>query len=123
MQRFAAAIGEQQAAIDGEFIALGVAAEIVMIVEDEDARLRMALAVEIGRRKPADAAADHDKVVALLHRKRIESGKIAVAQRMGGLERAVVMAAQASQRGRIAAGRRKVAPPASAPRPPSAPCR
>ena len=39
LQRFAAAVAEDQAAIEVELVALGVAAEIVVVVEDQDARL------------------------------------------------------------------------------------
>ena len=46
-------------------------------------------AVEPRGRKPADAAADHDEIVALLERRSPTSGKRrAYAQRVGGLERA-----------------------------------
>ena len=38
LQRFAAAVTEHETAVDGEFVALGVAAEIVAIVENENAR-------------------------------------------------------------------------------------
>ena len=42
LHRLAAAIADDQALIDAEFVALGMPAEIVVIVEDEDARLRLA---------------------------------------------------------------------------------
>src|SRR5262249_43555146 len=68
LQRLAAAVADDGAAIDRELVTLGVAAEIVMVVEDEDARvLARCAAVEPRRRKPADAAADHDEVIAFLN--------------------------------------------------------
>src|SRR5271170_7132852 len=43
-----------------------MSAEVVMIVEDENARLlSRRLAVEMSRRQTTDAAADHDQVVTL----------------------------------------------------------
>src|SRR5262249_27100183 len=66
IDRLAAAIADHQAAIDRELVALGVTAEIVVIVEHEDARLRPhSTAVEPCGREPADAAADHDQVITL----------------------------------------------------------
>ena len=103
LQRLAAAIADDAAAVEGELVALGVAAEIVVIVENQDAGGRLGAAVEPRRRKPADAAADHDEVVGLLDRQAIDR-KFAPfsCERMGGLERAFVLAAQPRQRGRVA---------------------
>ena len=71
--RLAAAVPEHEAAVEGEFVALGVAAEIVVVVEDEDAGgWPGGAAVEPGGRKPADAGTDHDEIVALLDRRAAE---------------------------------------------------
>jgi hypothetical protein len=69
-QGFAAPIAEQQAlAVDLELVALGMAAKIVVIFEDEDLRrLAKGLAIEPGCCEPADAAADHYQIVLLLAR-------------------------------------------------------
>ena len=107
IDRFAAAVADDQTPIDVELVALGMAAEIVVIVEDEDARGRAGAAIEPGRCQPADAAADHDQVVALLDRQPVEGETPACArQRVRDLERAVVLAAQSGERGRIAHRRR-----------------
>ena len=59
--------------------------------------------VEPGRGEPADAAADHDQIVSLLDRQAVEGEAFGLrAQRVRDLERAVVLAAQAGQRRRIA---------------------
>ncbi len=80
-----------------------MAAEIIMVVEHEDARLRPGAAIEVSGREPADAAADHDQVVALL---RLEpAGRIMgwrAGDRMRGLEAADVLPAQARERRRVA---------------------
>ena len=102
LQRLAAAIADDQAAIEPKFVALGMAAEIVVIVEDEDARRRVGAAVEPGRRQPADPAADHHEVVALLDRQPAEGERPAVAQLVADLERAGMMAAHPGERRRIA---------------------
>ena len=60
------AVGDPQLAAGTELVALGVAAEVVVVVEDQHARLRAgARAVEIRGGEAADAAADDDEVVGL----------------------------------------------------------
>ena len=80
-----------------------MAAEIIVVVEDEDAGgWPGGAAVEPGGRKPADAGTDHDEIVALLDR--CGADRIApalVRLRVRGLERAGVLAAQPGERGRI----------------------
>ena len=59
-----AAVSEEGAVADAEFVALGVAAEVVVIVEEEDAGLFAgALAIEVGGCETADAGADDDEIV------------------------------------------------------------
>jgi hypothetical protein len=65
--------------IETEFIALGVAAKVVVVVENEDARLRFGAAIEPSSGKPADAAADYHEVVALLDRHGVKRKGRAVA--------------------------------------------
>ena len=103
LQRLAAAVADDAAAIEREFVALGVAAEIVVVVEDQDAGGWLGAPVEPRRRKPADAAADHDQIVGFLDRQAVD-GKLAAfaRERMGDLERAFMLAAQPGQRRRIA---------------------
>ena len=89
-----------------ELVALGVAAEIVVIVEDEDARARARRAIELRRRQPADAAAHDHQVVAFAGAATARlRPEIAVAQAMRVLEDAGVAAAQAGEGRRIVSGR------------------
>ena len=78
-------------------------AEIVVIVEDQNARPRTSAPIEPRRRQSADAGTDHDEVVALLDRKPVGGEAVIPARlRVRGLERAFVLAAQPGERGRIA---------------------
>src|SRR5262249_32114947 len=52
IDRLAAAVADQEAPIDRELVALGVAAEIIMVVEHKDARLRPGAAIEMRGREP-----------------------------------------------------------------------
>ena len=65
--------------------------------------------VEPRRRQTADAAADHDEVIALVDRSAAERERLAVAQLVADRGRAIVLAAQAGERGRIAPGQRRAA--------------
>ena len=62
--------------------------------------------VEPCGRQTADAAADHDKIIALVDRSAAERERLAVAQLVADLDRAFMLAAHAGQRGRIASGLR-----------------
>ncbi len=79
-----------------------MAAEIVVIVEDQHAGLRLRRAIERGGGEPADSAADDDKIIALDRAFRLAERR-AVAQAMRGLERAGMAAAHSCQRGRVGA--------------------
>ena len=57
-----AAVQQMHAAVDVELVALGVAAEVVVIVEHQHAAARRAGAEEVCGRESADAAADDDEV-------------------------------------------------------------
>src|SRR5262249_8800902 len=109
LERLAAAVADDGAPIDRELVALGVAAEIVMVVEDQNARvLARHATVEPRRGKAAAAAADHDEVVALLDRQAIDRIAPSLAgDRMRHFERAVVLATQSAERRRIARGIRR----------------
>jgi hypothetical protein len=103
LDRLAAAIADQCARPGGEFVALGVAAEIVVIVENENAGLRTDRAtIEPCRGEAADAAADHDQIVSLFAWRIVDAEAPALAREgMRDFERAGMLAAQASQRRRI----------------------
>src|SRR5690606_20653144 len=60
---FSAAVADARRAADGELIALGVAAEVVMVIENQDPRLRLFLPEEVRGRQTADATADDYQVV------------------------------------------------------------
>src|SRR5262249_12305879 len=104
VDRLAAAVTDDQSTVDSELVAFGVAAEIIGVVEHQNARRRPCRAtIEPSGRQPADPAADHDEVVALLERQSIEGEPRARARlRVRGLERAWVLAPQAGQCRRIA---------------------
>jgi hypothetical protein len=54
----------------GELVALGVTAEVITIVEHENACVGPdGTAIIPRRRKPADAAANHDQIIALIDRR------------------------------------------------------
>src|SRR5579863_6560963 len=61
-----AAVDQLQPPVEGELVALGVAAEVVVIVEDQDARPGAGvLAIVMRRGQAADAAAHDDEIVLL----------------------------------------------------------
>ena len=87
-----------------KFVALGMAAEVVVIIENQNPRVfPCALAEEIGGCQPADPAADDYEVVALAGICRIAEGirALAVAQAMGKGECSVMIAAHSHARGRV----------------------
>ena len=83
-----AAVQQVQAAVQTKLIALGMAAEIVVVIQDQNARPGPRVAVKHGRRQPADAAANNDQIV--LSVAGVVGGQCQrpVAQRMRRLERA-----------------------------------
>ncbi len=90
-----------------ELVALGVAAEIVVVVEDEDFRLAAdVLQIVVRGCEAAHAGADDDEVVGLAG---VGGGGDvdgpAIAQRVRNLERSDVIAAHPRQRRRIVSGR------------------
>src|SRR5215813_753503 len=107
LHRLAAAVAKDEPRAEPELVALGVAAEIVVVVEDENAGARTEGApVEPGGRKPADAGADDHEIVALLDRQPAEREGLAVAQLMSDLERAGMVSTHAGERRRVAEGLR-----------------
>ena len=64
--RLGAAIADEQAIADAELAAARVAAEIVVVVEDQDARLGLPLAIGPGRRQTGKPCAHYDEIVGLL---------------------------------------------------------
>ena len=68
LHRFAAAIADQQASVDLEFVAAGMSAEVIVIVENQNARGGARLVHEIRRREAADAGAHHREIDLLAHR-------------------------------------------------------
>src|SRR5882724_7707215 len=90
-------------AVQVEFVAFGVTAEIVMIVENEDAAMGLGLcAIEVRGGEAADAAADDDQVVFFARIGGRGPGR-AVAQCMSVLEGASMTAAQAGEQRRVIA--------------------
>lgn len=74
-----------------------MAAEIVVIVKNENARpLAGGLAIEMRRGEAADAASDDNEVVVFLDCRAVERKFLAITQVMRDLERARMVAAQAA---------------------------
>src|SRR5262249_7366800 len=79
-----------------------MAAEVVVIVEDEDAGVWSGpLAIEPGGRQAADAATDDDKIVMFLGRNPLDRKRLAFAQCMRGFERPRMMPAHSGEGRRI----------------------
>jgi hypothetical protein len=85
-----------------------MAAEIVMIIQDQDARRGAgARAIEMRRREAADSAAHNHEVVTLacFHRDSRRLPERAVAQGVSGIERSGMATAHTGKGGRVVAGR------------------
>ncbi len=95
IDRLAAAVADHQAAVDHELVALGVAAEIIVIVKNKNTRLgTRGAAIEPRSGKSADTTAHDYEVVAFFCRQGVDGKACAVARKfMCGLERAGVLAA------------------------------
>ena len=109
VDRLGAAVSDHQPTVVGELVALGVTAEVVVVVEDQDPRGRAGrLTVEERRRQAAQPGADDDQVVDLagIGGAGDLPGAAVARQRVRGLERPDVAAAQAGERGRIVGVRR-----------------
>jgi hypothetical protein len=81
----------------GELVPLGVASEVVVVIEDEDTSVvSHGLAVEVGGRETGDASSHNDEVVALV---RVEPvlPHLSVTHRMRDLPRAVVASPKAGR--------------------------
>src|SRR5206468_3668180 len=99
-----APVADQRAAADPELVTARVTTEVVVVVEDENARGGAGRLAEVpGRGQPADAGAHDDQIVALagVGGRTGPGPERPVAQRVGDFERAGVAAAQARQRGGI----------------------
>src|SRR5690242_8391053 len=84
-----------------------MAAEIIVIIENENARaVTERAAIEPRRGEPADAAADHDQIVSLFDRRILDAETPALVRKsMRHFERAGMLTAQPGQCRRIG-GRR-----------------
>ncbi len=103
--RLRPAVADQGSASELELVALGVAAEVVMIVEHQNARVRArGLPKEIRGSEPADAAADHDQVIHFTVFDDTLRPHAAVAELVGDFPGAVVRSSQSGQCGRIVGG-------------------
>ena len=103
VDRLRAAVAEIGAAVVNELVSLGVAAEVVVVVEHQDPRGRPGFPEKVRRRETADAGADDNQVVlfagGLWLGRRFPEGRIP--QRVEGLKRSRVRSAQAGQRRRV----------------------
>ena len=92
----AAAVADEQALVDRELVALGLTAEVVERIENEDTGVGPDSApIEPGSGKPADSPANHDEVIAFFDRKVIDRiAPIPGCKPVRDRERAGVLAAQ-----------------------------
>src|SRR5579871_2332833 len=89
---------------DVEFVALGMPTEIVVVVENQDARfLACCFAIEVRRGESADPSADNDQIVALtgINRRARRIPESAVPQCVRRIKRSWMTAAHSSQDRRI----------------------
>ena len=99
------AIYERKRVAEAKLIALGVAAEVIVIVENEHATsLRCLGAIKMRRGKPTDAAA-HDNEIIFFARVRARTCALAVTQCVRRLEGSGMAATHAGEQWRIVAGR------------------
>ncbi len=101
------AVGQQHAAFV-ELVALGVPAEVIVIVEYQNARRLAGVSpIEVGRRKPAEAAAHYHQVIAFASINGLAclDPKIAVTELVCHVERARVVASHAIASGWVITGR------------------
>ena len=104
-----AAVADEDPSLVAELVALGVASEVVVVVEDEDPALGAEdLPVEVGGSEAGQAAADDHQVmdVAILDVGPWPTRVVPVPRRMRRLEGAGVAAAQAGERRRVVVGAR-----------------
>src|SRR5882762_5476899 len=86
VDRLGAPVADEGLSVDDEFVAFGVAAEIVVGIQDQHTGVRAALPVEVCCRQAADAGADHGQIVAFGERRSRYVERGAVAQPMRRLE-------------------------------------
>ena len=58
-----AAVAEQGTAADIEFVALGMATEVIVIIENKDACAWISFAIKVGGRKTADSSSRDDEII------------------------------------------------------------
>ena len=63
-----AAVPDQHLAIDGELVAARMSAKVIVIIQNQNAGIRLRLLVVARRREPGEATADHHQIVGLIHR-------------------------------------------------------
>src|SRR5262249_30723197 len=101
------AVAKDEPAIHSKFIALGVSAEVVVIVENQNARIAAyLLTIKVRGRESADTAANDDEVVRFLgfFRRTERIPMFTVAQLVRKGVGPVVVPTHAGQRGRVIAG-------------------
>ena len=84
-----------------------MAAEVVVVVEDQNPRARSGLAIEVGGGQAADPGADDNQIISFtgVRRSVPASPEVAVAQLVRILKRTWMTAAHAGQRRRVIACR------------------
>ena len=100
-QGLAAAVSNQLRAVYIEFVSLGVPAEVIVVVENQDPGIGLFLPVEPGRRQAADATTDDNQVVLAGIRRPAEVRTAAHGEGVGNVEGTIVIATHTHQGGRI----------------------
>ena len=59
----AAAVSNERLAIDIKFIAFGMAPKVIVIIQNQNPRIRIGFAKKVRRRQATNTAADHDKII------------------------------------------------------------
>ncbi|MNO84538.1 hypothetical protein D3C76_758810 [compost metagenome] len=104
LEGFTAAVADDHATTGGEFIALGVAAEVVVVFQNQDARFRMFLTVEPRSGQSAEAASYHHQVIFLGDRQFVGVEDLFLPPHLvGHFERADVVTPQTGQCWRVVA--------------------
>ena len=98
----AAPVAEEETATHPELVALRVATEIVVIVEDQDRVVRTTISVEVRSGEPAHPGAHDNEFARLFDRKIADLEALAVADPVRDVERARVAAPHPGSRRRVA---------------------
>ena len=101
---FAAAVAQDQPPIDSHLAAARVAAEVVVVIQNQNARVGIALTIEVGGREPADPCTHDHQVDCFINGQAFDRELMSIAKLVRTHERRVGTAAHAVKSGRIRGG-------------------